>query len=299
MIYQQYKSPKGNFGDDLNGWLWPKLFGPENLNDEKIFLGIGSIISPDVELFKNLPPDKKKIIFGSGVRYSYNPIIIDNSFEVFFFRGPLSSSIFNNEFEFIADAAYAMALLPDYLNFKQIKKKHKISLMPYFATHNLFDWKKLCKELNFNYISPLAENGINYTLEEIASSEFLISEAMHGAIVADVLRVPWSRIISASQWCENSEISEFKWLDWQFAIEQPNLKTIKIDLYKKTPLNKIIRTLSLNNIDVKFRIKPYVYSTIREELLHLNTFYMSDQNKFEEIIDRIAGKAEILKKALS
>ena len=55
----------GNFGDDLNPWIWhrviPELF--EGQSDSKLFVGIGTLLNDF------LPPEPTKIIFGSGAGY--------------------------------------------------------------------------------------------------------------------------------------------------------------------------------------------------------------------------------------
>ncbi len=67
-------------------------------------------------------------------------------------------------------------------------------------------WQSLCADCGLNYIDP--GNSIEHILDEIAATEILLTEAMHGAIVADALRVPWVPIKA------NSKILEFKWNDW-------------------------------------------------------------------------------------
>ena len=41
-----YISKNGNVGDDLNDWLWPKIFGEkfQSAKEDTAFFGIGSIL---------------------------------------------------------------------------------------------------------------------------------------------------------------------------------------------------------------------------------------------------------------
>ena len=60
-----YQDPGGNFGDDLNAWLWPRLI-PELLDGDEgsLFVGIGSILD------RRIPRGAAKGSFrrGRGVR---------------------------------------------------------------------------------------------------------------------------------------------------------------------------------------------------------------------------------------
>ena len=62
-----YKSPKGNFGDDLNPWLWnrlrPELFSE---NSDILFVGIGTLIN------HRLPKDIKRAGCPFGPIRSYH-----------------------------------------------------------------------------------------------------------------------------------------------------------------------------------------------------------------------------------
>lgn len=57
-----YQDPLGNFGDDLNPYLWrqllPELWDPQ---DGILFVGIGTLLN------QHLPPFVPKVIFGAGV----------------------------------------------------------------------------------------------------------------------------------------------------------------------------------------------------------------------------------------
>ncbi|MEM9807466.1 MAG: polysaccharide pyruvyl transferase family protein, partial [Cyanobacteria bacterium P01_D01_bin.56] len=63
-----------------------------------------------------------------------------------------------------------------------------------------------CKELGFGYIDPRWT--VEQALTVMSQTEVLLTEAMHGAIVADALRIPWIPVIT------NDSILSFKWQDW-------------------------------------------------------------------------------------
>jgi hypothetical protein len=62
------------------------------------------------------------------------------------------------------------------------------------------------RDAGMHYIDPAA--GAEMVLKSIAGSQLVIAEAMHGAIVADTLRIPW---IPAQLY---DHISDLKWRDW-------------------------------------------------------------------------------------
>lgn len=63
-----YKDKDGNFGDDLNMWLWDRLLPNafDDSQDEWISV-IGSIIHSD------MPEGKKKLVFSSGAGCGHAP----------------------------------------------------------------------------------------------------------------------------------------------------------------------------------------------------------------------------------
>lgn len=54
---------------------------------------------------------------------------------------------------------------------------------------------------------------VEKTIERIGCARLVITEAMHGAIVADTLRVPWVPVL-----CSPS-ILPFKWVDWTESLD--------------------------------------------------------------------------------
>jgi succinoglycan biosynthesis protein ExoV len=90
-------------------------------------------------------------------------------------------------------------------------KARKVSFIPHFRSPGRaevmgVDLGKLCAELGIHYIDPRGE--VVDVLESLASSEVVLAEAMHGAIVSDALRIPWVPIQLFDH------ILNLKWLDW-------------------------------------------------------------------------------------
>jgi succinoglycan biosynthesis protein ExoV len=65
----------------------------------------------------------------------------------------------------------------------------------------------VCRRLGFGYIDPREPR--QTVIDGIRRTHVLIAEAMHGAIVADALGVPWIAVRSGG-----AGTLEFKWRDW-------------------------------------------------------------------------------------
>ena len=100
--------------------------------------------------------------------------------------------------------------------------RYRFSYMPHaeFSYGAGSSWEKICHDLGFGYIS--ATWSFERILEALAETEVLITEAMHGAIIADTMRVPW---IAAQS---SQVINAFKWEDWTRSVHleyQPHMLT--------------------------------------------------------------------------
>lgn len=297
MDYIYYKDKKGNFGDDLNPWLWPQLFEGKALPEDSLFLGIGSILNQQYkEKIDGINPTARKIVFGTGVRVDHEvpTLKLDDSWDIRFLRGPLSSAYFLNKYPSIADAAYAVRLLPIIKNLLSTPKKFKIGFMPYFKSAPLFDWEMICKQLGFHYISPFSENGVEATLLDIASSEVIITEAMHGGILADALRVPWHRFVLSTPHTEGAVTSEFKWTDWLMSMEMSNQpETSFVKFYTSGKTSDLLKKLSFNTMNSSFFRKKSVQENILENLSKEKVFSLSTDkwiSKVDELIEEQISK---------
>ncbi|MDR7334834.1 polysaccharide pyruvyl transferase family protein [Roseateles asaccharophilus] len=200
-----YRGVRPNFGDELNWWMWPKIFGDVfDQSAENLFLGIGSI------LFSDHPKEMRKIVFGSGYGGYTSPPVIDKKWDVRFLRGKFTAKALGlDDGLAVGDSAILLRSVVDYA--APHKKVHKFSYMPHWESAEIGLWKDVCELIGINYIDPCGE--IEFVLKEILSSETVITEAMHGAIVSDALRVPW---IAAKPIHESHRA---KWDDWASVLD--------------------------------------------------------------------------------
>src|SRR5690606_15547490 len=154
------------------------------------------------------PEKGEKIVFGSGVGYN-KPITLDSSWSFRFVRGPLSAqSIGIDRTAYITDPGILAGQL-----FKNQNSGNLITYMPHHISDGNADWKKICEIAGITYLSP--SDDIHQTLHMISRSKFVIAEAMHAAIVADALRVPWTPVTAYPH------ILDFKWVDWCQSLDMP------------------------------------------------------------------------------
>lgn len=231
-----YKDPRGNFGDDINPWLWNKL-APEILGEDpsELLVGIGTLIN------NKIPEGPIKLIFGSGVGYGSLPVI-DEKWKFYFVRGPLSAMLLGlDKSTAISDPAI---LIPQLVNSEPIHSDQRISFIPHHGSINNADWRKICEKARINYIDPASD--FHDVILNIRQSKLVIAEAMHAAIFADAFRVPW-----VSVKCYD-HILDFKWHDWCQSLNMnymperlPSLWDVEKNLGIKPILkNKLKRGLS-------------------------------------------------------
>ena len=236
MMQLQYHRGK-NFGDQLNPFIFhyylPGYF--EENKGEEHFLGIGSILG-----FSNKYSGKKIIFssgFGDGAKSTYGYLPEDwSDFDVISVRGPLTAQLIGlSEDQWVTDGAILLAGMPLVVH----RKKKRISFMPHHGSEEFYDHQKLCDELDLQYISP--RDPVEVVLEKIYNSEFVITEAMHGAIVADTLRVPWIPYVGFGT------INSFKWRDWCSSMEMPYSPYFLKPFYSDEKLGELI--------ELKWKIK--------------------------------------------
>ncbi len=211
-----------NFGDALNPYIFthflPNFFDTE---EEVSFVGIGSILG-----LQQVQATKNKIIFSSGFAYGILPKI-DNSYDIFCVRGPLTCDALNISKKY---AVTDGAILLKYMDKASLEKKYEYSFMPHWESALKFNWKEICDEAGVHFISPIDD--YLKVISQIKQSGVVIAEAMHAAIVADALRIPWIPVKAYGG------INSFKWEDWTKSLNM-QYRPIKIrSLFNNTAFTR-------------------------------------------------------------
>jgi succinoglycan biosynthesis protein ExoV len=205
-----YKSNQPNLGDDLNAWIWQRLI-PERLamSDDTVMLGIGTIIG------QRLPAATRRIIFTSGLGYNPNtPDVHEAGWQVLAVRGPLTASILGLSPEVaVTDGAILISLFPELVTSPE--DRYGTVFVPHISAARAVDWRPICTAAGIEYLDPRGDHFS--VLKRIGSARLVLADAMHAAIIADSLRVPWIPLSSSA------EINTFKWLDWTLSMGVPYL----------------------------------------------------------------------------
>lgn len=196
-----WESHHGNFGDDLNLWLWDFLLpGLRETHPETMLVGVGTVLNPDL-----LPRNIRKLVIGSGYGYGSPPDIRDpGEWDMRCVRGPLTASKLGlPEPMGIIDPAVMVTDMPEFQN---LPKRYAKTFIPHWESAEFGIWKEACEPAGLTYLDPRGE--AKSVIAAIAQSELIVAESMHGAILADAFRVPWVAVSTSRA------INSFKWTDW-------------------------------------------------------------------------------------
>lgn len=194
---------RGKFGDDLNLVLWPKVLPEINgVEDGRILVGIGTILN------ERVPLEPFKHVFGSGAGYGAKPSV-DARWKFHAVRGPITAQLLGLDASTVVTDSGVLAVRlvdPAWRDAGRIP----VSFMPHHMTDYLADWRSVCEEAGLHFICPCSP--WDSVMRDICRSDRLVTEAMHGAIIADAVRVPWTPV--SIDPCFNQE----KWLDWGLSL---------------------------------------------------------------------------------
>ncbi|PTQ11789.1 succinoglycan biosynthesis ketolase [Sphingomonas oleivorans] len=204
-----YKAAQGNFGDDLNGWLWQALLpGQWNEQSDILFSGIGTILG------NSMPPARHIIVFTSGIGYSPRPADFDSPrWNVMALRGPLTAlALEQPESAAVADGALLLSTLPEFAPLPEARR-HGVVFVPHYEALLDGGWAEAAYRAGVELLDPRGDS--REVIARLRSARLVLADSMHAAIIADTLRVPWIPLMSSSR------INSFKWLDWSLSLGVP------------------------------------------------------------------------------
>lgn len=250
-----YYNEQPNVGDDLNRWLWPKIGIFFDNDPEHICLGIGSILIPQF-----IPKTARKVtVIGTGARSRRTfPDLSGREWDFRFVRGPRTAKLSGSKY--ISDPAI---LAPRFMPIS--KERYGIGFVPHFQTDEE-TVTSISDLLGARIIRPhLSPQDF---ICEIASCERVVCEAMHGAILADAYRVPWTPVRLGTPIVEG-RANRFKWSDW-------------------------LSSLGIRQSMPRFPLWAFAPSVVRERFgrmqgVDVNTlkFGLSDENILQDAQDQI------------
>jgi succinoglycan biosynthesis protein ExoV len=198
VILYQWRGLHRNFGDELNSLLWPRLL-PDffDQNAAAHFLGIGSVLDAR-HAAKAL-----KLVAGAGYGGYQPQIVLDETWIVHWVRGKRTARLLGLPPVLgIGDPA---SLLP-LAGLTPMREDRDIGFIPHFESMTRGSWQEVAARAGVTLIDP--RDDPLTVIAAIGKCRTVISEALHGIIVADALRVPWIAIRPLAP------IHRPKWFDW-------------------------------------------------------------------------------------
>ncbi len=200
-----YQAPVRNFGDDLNQWLWPRVWPEvEKNNTYDWLIGIGSVLDGRLG---DLPG--RKLVLGAGYRPGRLGKPPTKDVTTLAVRGRLTCETLGLDEELArGDPAVLVAEVWG----RASNGGNAVGFMPHYQTSRAYPLRAAVEDAGLLYIDP--EGEAEAVLQAVGSVDRLVTEAMHGAIVADALGVPWKRIGLYNHVREPPGSVDFKWADW-------------------------------------------------------------------------------------
>lgn len=201
-----YRPKVPNFGDDLNAILWPALVPSllgalsQEAGDDPAFVGIGTIVGID-------PGDAQCLhVFSSGVGYTSMDAWTGRSVEYHCVRGPFSARVLGlPDSASLTDGAILTPLMSEFHLSASTARAGTI-VIPHFETVAFPGWPAAAKMAGFDLVDPRKPPAV--VISRIAQAKLVLTESLHGAILADAFGVPW-RPFAVSR-----NFSKAKWADW-------------------------------------------------------------------------------------
>ncbi|EJU14715.1 ExoV-like protein [Sphingomonas sp. LH128] len=207
----RYRTAAPNFGDDLNDELWPALApalfegGTRGRDSGAAFVGIGTIVGIDPQGSRTLH------VFSSGAGYTRVDRWQACKVEYHCVRGPVTARVLGlGADKVLTDGAILVPLLERYR--PQVSDRSgRVVVVPHYETLDFPGWHEAVQLAGFDLVDP--RDTPETVIRSLAGARLVLTESLHGAIIADAFGVPW-RGFAVSR-----NFSTAKWADWTFSLD--------------------------------------------------------------------------------
>jgi succinoglycan biosynthesis protein ExoV len=166
------------------------------------FLGIGSVLD------RRHASQAIKLVAGSGYGGYERKPNLDENWIIHWVRGPRTAALLGLPRRLaLGDPA---VLVPQALGLPSASGPD-IGFMPHFESAARGAWRQAADAAGLRLIDP--RDPPDTILRAIGRCKLLLSEALHGVIVADALRVPWIAMRPLAR------VNRTKWWDWADAMD--------------------------------------------------------------------------------
>ena len=195
-----YRGAVPNFGDDLNSVLWPAL-APGLFDDDasEIFMGIGTIIGMQT------PPHAKHHVFSSGIGNDKLAAWHGRDVSYWCVRGPLSAQLLDLPPDMELTDGAILAPLASVFPAGAAPGPATL-VIPHFQTLEHPGWAEVAQQTGFEVLDPRADPVP--VIARIARARLVLTESLHGAILADTYGVPWRAFATSGNF------GTTKFVDW-------------------------------------------------------------------------------------
>lgn len=283
-----------NLGDTANQWLWRRLRPDLFASDAGGYLaGIGTLLFHQA-FFREVRNTRDRIVvFGTGYRKSDPKLQVPmdpDRLDIRFVRGPLTARALQIDPEqyAITDAAYCLLLDPIIDELRCLPRLYDITVIPHTSSKKRVFWSWLTRMPGVNVLLPNDARGVEYMLSVIAQSRLVVAEAMHGAIFADMLRVPWVRFSKLSAFGDDDALSQFKWLDWLLTIGKGDCPAVECYRGRGNQIGKFRQLLEIPSRTLS------IAKRLREIRAGNQTSHLSDEHVLNRLTVKLAQQVQHL-----
>jgi len=131
---------------------------------------------------------------------------------------------------------------------------------------------------------------VEEAIHSIRQCKRIVTESLHGAIIADLFRIPWTRVSLYSWQTESVDVSSLKWLDWSLSMKVDGFPSVTSALpVIRRPLGR------LRAVPFRWRLESTLGRLISKKASAVE-YSLSDEKLLSEKIEATHATVEELKR---